>query len=133
MTCRIGSLVVVGMLGVVAFGCGDSYDGSPTTPSTPALVSMEGSVLAIVAIEGAPIVGATVTILDGANAGRTATTDSEGQYQFQGLTQGNANFSVRAPGFLEQRNGGVIHAADYDPITREWSTDRADWVLQPAP
>ena len=47
MACRIGSLVVVGMLGVVAFGCGDSYDGSPTTPSPSALVSMEGTVLGI--------------------------------------------------------------------------------------
>jgi hypothetical protein len=123
MAPRIGSLIVVVMLGVVAFGCGDGYNGSPTTPttpSTPTLVSLQGRVTGFDEL-GDVIVGATVAILDGANAGRTATTDSEGLYQIQGLTQGNANFSVRAPGFLELRTGGFING------------DRADFVLQPAP
>ncbi len=68
------------------------------------------------------IEGATVTILDGTNAGRTATTNDIGRYEFQGLTQGGANFSVTAPGYLEARAGGVINGEN-----------RADFILQPAP
>ncbi len=46
MAHRIGSLVGVGVLGVVACGCdSDSYGGSPTTPSSSVLVSMEDFIL----------------------------------------------------------------------------------------
>ncbi len=118
MAHRIGSLVVVGMLGVAAFGCGSD---SPTTPSTPALVSLEGRVN-----ESAPngdwIEGATVTILDGANAGLIAKTDFIGRYVFRELTQGNANFAVTAPGYLEARAGAFINGEN-----------RTDFVLQRAP
>ncbi len=128
MAHRLRSLVVVGMLGVAAFGCGsDSYGGSPTTPS--ALVSLEGSVIKSELPSEVPnhllIEGATVTILDGANEGRTATTNDIGRYEFEGLTQANANFSVTHPGYLEARAGGFING--------ETQPDWAKFALQPAP
>jgi hypothetical protein len=79
------------------------------------------------------IKGATVTILDGPNAGRTETTDNEGHYQFQGLTQGNANFSVTAPGFLELRTGGVIDADVNVPASSEYRSSPANFALQRVP
>ena len=124
MAHRIGSLVVVGMLGVVAFGCGagPGIGGNRPPFLRRALVSLEGTVFESEAPYGHLIDSATVTILDGANAGRTATTNDIGRYEFQGLTQGGANFSVTAPGYLEARAGGVINGEN-----------RADFVLQPAP
>jgi hypothetical protein len=111
MARHTGSLILVTMLGVVAFACSDGYGGSPSTPSTPALVSLQG-VVTVIAPGNEGIAGATVTILDGANAGRAATTDGIGLYRFEGLTAGNANLSARAAGFLEARTGAFINGRD---------------------
>src|SRR5205085_8627912 len=43
------------------------------------------------ASSGARIGGATVTVLDGPNVGRTTMTDSTGAYRFDNLSVGNAN------------------------------------------
>jgi hypothetical protein len=57
---------------------------------------------------GARIAGATVTALDGVNAGRTTTTDSSGVFHFDGLTFGNDNFSATATGFFDDRRGITV-------------------------
>ena len=60
---------------------------------------------------GAAIAGALVTILadpttEGpADWGRTATTDSLGQFAFENITRGNANLSATAAGYQERRDG----------------------------
>jgi PKD repeat protein len=54
------------------------------------------------------ISGATVLILDGANAGRSTTTNNFGRYTFTGLTPANANLSARAGGYFERRSGLYI-------------------------
>lgn len=100
-----GALLVVGILA----GCGGG-GGGPASPSapvvapTPAAGALSGSVTQ----NGAGAVsGATVRILDGANAGRTATTDGSGQYRIDGLSSGNANVAASANG-LEVRAGVAI-------------------------
>ena len=57
----------------------------------------------------APIANATVTFMltPGAtvNAGRTTTTDAQGQYRFDGVFAANSNLSVTAEGYGEERSG----------------------------
>ncbi len=48
---------------------------------------------------GATVVGATVTLIDAAGAEKTATTNGEGVYMFNGLAPGKYFVRVNAPGF----------------------------------
>ena len=57
---------------------------------------------------GTPISGATITILDGANAGDTTSTSANGAYRFDRLSSGNANVSAEASGYLQRRRGTFI-------------------------
>jgi hypothetical protein len=52
--------------------------------------------------------GATVLILDGANAGRTETSDSAGDYRFDALQIDDANLSANAAGYVESRAGVIL-------------------------
>lgn len=97
---------VVALVASVLCGCGGG-SGSPTSPSAPvpAATPSVGSLAGTVTQNGGgAVAGATVTILDGANAGRTATTNSSGQYRLDNLTSGNANVAAAANG-LESRSG----------------------------
>jgi hypothetical protein len=69
-------------------------------------VSLTGTVTDLATNAG--LSGATVLILDGANAGRAATTGSAGEYRFDALQSGNANLSAIAPGFIESRAGALL-------------------------
>jgi hypothetical protein len=53
-----------------------------------------------------PIGGATVTIADGANAGKSTTTDSGGNFSLASLTAGGFTVNVSAPGY-QARGIGV--------------------------
>lgn len=99
-------VIVAALLAGVLVGCGggSSSPASPSAPvpaATPSVGSLAGTVTQN---GGGAVAGATVTILDGANAGRTATTNSSGQYRLENLTSGNANVSAAANG-LESRSG----------------------------
>lgn len=109
MVHRIGVIALV----VAVSACGGKSPTAPTTtpppatqpppaPPAPTLVSMTGIVQAV---GGARLSGATVTILDGANAGRTTTTNSNGEFVFGDLQRGDANLSARAPNYDEVRGG----------------------------
>lgn len=90
----------------VLFGCGGG-GSSPSGPSTPvpAPTPTVGSLAGTVTQNGGgAVAGATVTVLDGANAGRAATTNGSGQYRLDNLTSGNANVAAAANG-LETRSG----------------------------
>lgn len=71
---------------------------------------------------GTPIAGATITVLDGADAGRTTTTNTSGGYRFDGLRTGNANLSATATGYEESRAGVYIDG-----------TNSLDFELRPLP
>ena len=67
--------------------CGDD------TPTDPTLPSLRGTVTESVPNTAILIAGAIVT-LDGVNAGKITTTNAEGVYSFEGLSDGT--FTVRA-------------------------------------
>lgn len=82
-------ILIVAML--FAAGCGGS-GGTPTPTPTPTTVSLAGTVTNQ---RGEKVGGANVTILDGANAGQSATTANDGGYTISGLTASNGNVRAR--------------------------------------
>ena len=127
---RIHVFAVVGLLvltlGVAA--CGDS--DSPTSPSPspapsptptptpiptptptpePTAASLSGTVSDT---GGGRIGGATVTVLDGTNAGQSAQANSNGEYQFASLPVANANLVATASGYIEDRRGTFVNGSN---------------------
>jgi len=82
----------------------------------PKVVSLTGTVLAV---GGARLAGATVRILDGVNAGRSATTTGTGDYVIEGLSIDDANVSARANGYEQAAKGVHING-----------TNRLDFTLR---
>lgn len=106
------SLPIVLLVGLV--GCGGSSDNggpgpSPTPTPTPTTFTLSGSVTN--ASTGAGIGGATVTVVDGANSGKSATTDSGGSFSIGALSVGGFTVRARAP-FYEENSTGVTLTAD---------------------
>jgi carboxypeptidase family protein len=92
---------------VLVTGCRffDTQTG-PSADPTPAIVSLSGVVRATGTT--APVKGAAIQILDGANKGLVTTTDVKGVYKFDNIAAGNANVSASANGFPEAVAGVVI-------------------------
>jgi len=93
-----------------SFG-GVFIDGTNTLNFTlpRALVPIGGSVEAST---GERLVGATVTVLDGVNAGETAVTNANGDYRFAELASGNVNFRASATGYDDDRRGILVNGID---------------------
>ena len=64
----------------------------------------------VISSTGDRITGATLKVLDGANAGRTATS-TDGNYRFENLAVGNANLSANGSGFSQTIKGLFINGA----------------------
>lgn len=96
-----------------------SSSPSPT-PSPGGGVSLTG----IVSASGTStrISGATVRILDGPSSGRSATTNSNGEYRLENLTSANANVAASSSGYTEARNGVFINGTN----TLNFSLQRAE-------
>lgn len=95
---------------VLTTACGGG--SSPTSPTPPAnntpapvATSLSGTVTSST---GGGVPGAVVTITDGVNAGRSATTGTTGTYRIDGLTAANGNVFARAVGFDESGSGLFI-------------------------
>ena len=108
--------VVVLALGVAGCGSSDSSSSTPTSPTTTptttptpttttttTTASLTGTV-SNSSSEG--INGATVTVLDGPEAGASVVTNSSGAYTFDSLTTGNVNFKATAT-FYRDSSAGV--------------------------
>jgi hypothetical protein len=78
---------------------------APSPPAAPVAASLSGTVATSA---GGPLAGASVTILDGSNAGRSTTTGSAGTYRFDGLQSSNGNVSAKAAGYQESIRGLYI-------------------------
>lgn len=78
---------------VLSSACGSSNSTpSPSpTPPTPTTYTLSGHV---VDTNNTPLGGATVQVIDGPNAGKSANTDGSGNYTLSSLTQGG--FTARA-------------------------------------
>lgn len=109
MTRRLAALHALVLLAFVA-GCGGG-NSSPTAPSTPTptpaaptTFTLSGAVT-VGNTSGAGIPGATVAIFDGADAGKSTTTDGNGRYSIAGLRTGGFTTNVTAPGYVSGSRG----------------------------
>jgi PKD repeat protein len=71
--------------------------------------SLTGRVLSS---SGNVIGSATVTVLDGPDEGRTAGVDGNGNYRFDQLRVGNANFVAKATNYNEDRRGVFVNGTN---------------------
>ncbi len=86
---------------------------SPTPAPTPAPAPTTASLSGIVQGSGGErISGATVTALDGGNAGQSVNTNTSGEYRFASLNATGTNFSATAPGYREGRAGVNIDGSN---------------------
>src|SRR4051812_48304247 len=102
-------LLPLTILVVLVTACGGSSPTSPSVSSTnptptPTPAPTTGTLSGQVRNQlNASVAGATVTVLDGGGAGRSAATDGNGRYTFAGLPLGSVTLSVTAPGYEESR------------------------------
>jgi hypothetical protein len=92
------------LLGLVVFTSASCGSKSPTTPTptptpTPTTFSMSG--LVTDASTGSGVSGATVSVIDGPNAGKAATADGTGRYQIANLQPGGFTARARAQYYNE--------------------------------
>jgi hypothetical protein len=89
---------------VIATGCAESGRsfGSPTGPNAPALqtFNLSGRVTESGASAVFPIIGAVLTIDEGANAGKSATTNASGEYAFSELRREAFSVNISASGYI---------------------------------
>jgi hypothetical protein len=121
---RSSRLLAPAFLSIALIGCGSSGDSTPTTPTTPATPAPTTFSLTGRVTESAPsafvaVSGATLSVADGPNAGRTATTNNNGDYQFTGLQGGGFTVSVTAPGY-QATSAGINLTGN---LTRSFSLD----------
>jgi len=109
-------LPVMILVGLVACGGGSDGPGPSPTPT----VTLTGTVTN--ASTGAGIGGATVTVVDGANAGKAASTDGAGSFSLTNLQPGGFTVRARAQ-YYEDNAVGVT-------VTSNTSTSLA---LRPIP
>lgn len=84
-------LAVVALLCLVSCGSDSSPSPSPSPTPQPSTLTLSGRVTDQA---GAPLGGATVTVQDGANQGKSAGTDGSGHYSLAGLSAGG--FTAKA-------------------------------------
>jgi hypothetical protein len=94
------------VLGSFATGCAEN--DALTAPSqaasagsalpSSAFMTLTGTV----SVDGVGIPGASVSILNGLNAGRTTQTDSNGVYSFDHLKAGVGHVRASAPGYVNE-------------------------------
>lgn len=113
-------IVVVALSSLMACGGGDSTPTAPSQPApppAPTTANLSGRITETFPTASTAIAGATLTVADGANVGKTASTDGSGNYQFAGLTRQGFNVNVTAANY--QSSGfGVDLTGD---VTRNFS------------
>lgn len=101
---------------VSTIACGSSSPSAPSsttaatpapTPSTPAPTPSTFTLSGTITFQGlgSGIPSASVTILDGPNAGRSVQTDANGAYTLPGLASAGFNVSIAGSGFITVTRG----------------------------
>ena len=97
----------VGLLcATVACGGGSGSPAAPSSPTGPSTSSLSGQVTDSVTSNAIP--GAVVSIADGPNAGRSATTDASGNYNLTGLQRSGFTVNVTAAGYTPTSRGVTL-------------------------
>lgn len=101
-------LTLVGIAAVISCG-GDSRSPTNPTPPPPTVTfTLSGAVTESVPTTSITIAGASVRIVDGQDAGRTATTTSTGSFELTGLRSlGGYTIEASAPGYMTGSQGAV--------------------------
>ncbi|MGH9410956.1 MAG: carboxypeptidase regulatory-like domain-containing protein [Vicinamibacterales bacterium] len=131
------------VLTVIVVGCAGS-NSSPTAPSpiqATTAFNLTGQVTD--SITGTTISGATVSIADGPNAGRLATTDALGNYSLTSLQQSSFTVSASASNYTSQSKGVTLTSNEmltfqltgvsgltYDNISIPRNTPLSDMKIQ---
>ena len=103
----VATAVLTACLGACAACGGTTTSPSTVTPSTPPITfSLSGQVTD--SATGAAISGASVSIVDGPNAGKSATTDGSGNYGFTDLLQSGFTVNVSANNYVSQSKGVTL-------------------------
>lgn len=119
------SVVAVALL-VAACGSGNSTGPSPapTPMPTPLRFSLSGIITDNTT--AAPLAAATISISEGPNAGRSATSDSAGHYTMADLQSSRFTILVTREGYSQttrsiQLNTNITHDVALDPeLTGSW-------------
>ena len=121
-------------LALTLTACGNS--NTPTTPSSTTTFALSGQVYDVivrhtlpVSVERHGIPGATVSVADGPNAGKSTSTDGSGNYSLTGL---QPSTSPPPAGDLNI----VVSATNYVSATRSlplWSNQTLDFFLSRPP
>lgn len=115
-------LLVLGAI-VTTIACNSASSTSPSSPESPqpqvqTLFEMSGRVL-LRFDPTTPIPNATVTVLEGRNAGKRAVTDSLGRYRIGDLLWEGFSATVSAPGYISEQKGvdlDVSNSFDMLPV-----------------
>jgi hypothetical protein len=92
------------LLLISASACGSrNTSTSPSPTPTATTFSLSGTVTDNTT--GSGISGATVTVVDGVNAGKSTTTSSSGSYSFTGLQPGGFTVTISASNYASQSKG----------------------------
>jgi hypothetical protein len=96
---------------ILASACGANSTTSPSptttsTTSTATTFTLSGQVTN--SASAAPVSGATVSIADSVNAGKSVTTDGSGNYSFTGLQQAGFTVNVTASGYGSSSKGVTL-------------------------
>lgn len=115
-------------LGIAMFLIGSCGGGPPsplsaTATPQPGTLTLSGTVSETAPTTSVRIAGAAVTITDGPNAGRTATSLPDGAFQLTGLQAGDFTIRVRADGYTDQLllvsfAGDRMLSLELDPVSQ---------------
>src|SRR5258708_5782470 len=92
--------IIVLLTSASACGSSTTPTATPTPTPTATTFSLTGQVMDSTTSTG--ISGATVSIADGANVGKSATTDGSGNYSFTGLQPAEFTLNVSATNYVSQ-------------------------------
>jgi hypothetical protein len=98
---------IVALIGLTA-ACGGEKTPTPPSSTPPATFSLTGRVTDSGTASG--IAGATLTIVDSVNVGKSATTDGSGNYSFTGLQPAGFTISVTAANYVSTAGGVTLTA-----------------------
>lgn len=123
---------------IAGMSCGGSETPTnptptPPPPPTPSTFTLSGGVTESEPTTSNKIAGATVAFVDGANAGKTATADSAGNYQITNVLAGAFTVRAGAAGYQEATRPVTISADTsltiaLNPTPRNVTTDSSGTV-----
>jgi hypothetical protein len=109
----VPAVVVAAAVATLAIACSGGNSTTTSAPSptvtpipTATTVTLSGQVAD--STTATPISGATMSIADGSNAGKSATADSSGNYSFTGLQPSGFTVNASAPNYVAQSKGVTL-------------------------